>query len=809
MRVRYLLIAGALFVLACGTLFGNLSIPNSRYCNVGDDTCGAGRVCDPMLHACVNAPGSGDGGTGGDGGVTIGPSPEFFATPVISIPAMGGANSISQGTLYKADFDNTPPSDLFIMGAASYTIVTFSGTSTTFKTANYKGTGSPEGAAIGRLDGDTIDDVAILFPSGKRVEIIASQTPNALGLTLSVIPKALAIGDFDGSGKNDLAIADDIGGLTLYFGTGLAGFDATPSPLATPGTGLSTLMMATVRDVTQDGADELVLALYDNSVLMNHRLELIHGSPTKSFRFNSEGSLAGTPTDLVVGSFSGSSRDAVLLIGLNKLQVFPALGLNGVDISTTMDLAPYRTSTAAPLRGRLTTGRFFPDTLARQGVEDLAILLDEGAVALYQGTIDGRGKPVPVIAHRAVSGDRIVAGDFIPDQGGRDDLAVYSDRGMGGTLGLVRNNVGGGLGDLVMAQQQPTGVDPADNTPRVLTGAFSEPGKGELVTLGAGPANQASRCGLDAQNTLSCPVSYALESTVLASAVIVCSDGRARAVLGLIARPLTLLDLGVMPATATPLVSGTANIRQIEVGDVNQDGILDIVVLDAADKVRLIPGNASGPCAFNPASVTDVTPPGGPFVDMALGDMNGDSYPDLVLAEASRVLLTLNAKDARFSGTSLSFPFTSPFTAMALGDLRGVRQPEIALLLSPVSGNSTLTVLTPDLASGSLNARINAMLLALPYRRMLASDLNGDTLPELVFLSKTRGTVSTADGFARGNLLFKHYGVPKQPEWVAAGPIDADRSSPVDLVVLDSTALSAGRTSLWILQGLRPDQLVP
>ena len=83
----------------------------------------------------------------------------------------------------------------------------------------------------------------------------------------------------------------------------------------------------------------------------------------------------------------------MLLIAQNKLQVFTALGLNGVDVSTTMDLAPYRTSTSAPLRGRLTTGRFFPDTLARQGVEDLAILLDEGAVALYQGTIDGRGRP--------------------------------------------------------------------------------------------------------------------------------------------------------------------------------------------------------------------------------------------------------------------------------------------------------------------------------------------------------------------------------------------------------------------------------
>ena len=101
------------------------------------------------------------------------------------------------------------------------------------------------------------------------------------------------------------------------------------------------------------------------------------------------------------------------------------------------------------------------------------------------------------------------------------------------------------------------------------------------------------------------------------------------------------------------------------------------------------------------------------------------------------------------------------------------------------------------------------MLLALPYRRMLASDLNGDTFPELVFLSKTRGTVSTADGFARGNLLFKHYGVPKQPEWVAAGAIDADRSSPSISSSSTPRPSALAGTSLWILQGLRPDQLVP
>ena len=165
------------------------------------------------------------------------------------------------------------PSDLFIMGSASYTIVTFSGTSTTFKTANYKGTGSPEGRPSVGSTATPSTTWPSCFPAASALRSSPARPPTPSGRCCRSFPKALAIGDFDGSGKNDLAIARRHRRADAVLRYWPRWFRRHSHPLATPGTGLSTLMMATVRDVTQDGTDELVLALYDNSASMSHRLQ--------------------------------------------------------------------------------------------------------------------------------------------------------------------------------------------------------------------------------------------------------------------------------------------------------------------------------------------------------------------------------------------------------------------------------------------------------------------------------------------------------------------------------------------------------
>lgn len=813
MKYRFVLIAGALFALACQALFGNLSVPNGRYCNVGDDTCGAGQVCDPMLHACVDATGNSDGGS--DGGTNPALGHDFFAAPVVQIPLQSGPNVILKGVLYKANFDNVPPSDLFIMGINSYTIVTLTGPSTTFKTVNYKGSGSPEMAAIGRLDDDEIDDVVLVFPQDQRAEIITSKGGGPVAPTLTARPRGVAIGDFDADEKNDIAIGDEAGKVSIYHGLGGGALDATPSVVMPPVAGLRLDAMVTVRGVVLDASDSLALALFDLSASQMHRVQLILGSTARSFRVDHSDTLDGIPTDLVAGNFSGGSRDLVVLVGGDKLDVFSDLRASDLTAKSTINLMPYRTSTTVPLRGRLAVGRYYPQTLPAKTLDDLAVLLDDGWVALARGPGSGPLRSFEVASNRALAVDRIVSGDFSPDSSGRDDLAAYSEPGNVGLLTLVRNNVGGNLGNLVMAQRHPLGMGLPATTPLVYTGRFTDTQKDDVVVVGQGPASSISRCVLDANRALTCPEARSLPAAVSAAATVTCPDQKARMLLSLGSRALNLLDFTGTAATETQVIATAATLKQIEVADLDQDGANDIVMLDSNNGINVMygtPGN--GGCAFNAASPSTVTPSGlpgpGATVMIAVGDGNGDNYPDLLIGYDNTVNLYLNSKDRRFNAGTLSNNNISPLVGLAIADLRALRKPDVAVLSLVNAGtSSSLTLLSPDVGTGSLVPVGNPMTVPLPYRRLLVSDLGSDGLRELVMLNKVRGMVSTASYAAQGSATLKHYAIGKNPEWFAVGQVDPDPTSARDIVVIDSTVVGSNTTSLWILQGLLPGQLVP
>src|SRR5262245_23663594 len=76
------------------------------------------------------------------------------------------------------------------------------------------------------------------------------------------------------------------------------------------------------------------------------------------------------------------------------------------------------------------------------------------------------------------------------------------------------------------------------------------------------------------------------------------------------------------------------------IGDFNGDCKQDLAVANAGDnKVSILLGDGSG--GFEPPTFFDEAPAGSSsfFVHVAIGDLNGDGSPDLVLANQSTVTL--------------------------------------------------------------------------------------------------------------------------------------------------------------------------
>jgi hypothetical protein len=90
---------------------------------------------------------------------------------------------------------------------------------------------------------------------------------------------------------------------------------------------------------------------------------------------------------------------------------------------------------------------------------------------------------------------------------------------------------------------------------------------------------------------------------------------------------------GTFPATATVYGTGGTNPRGIAVGDLNGDGKPDVVVTNnTSDTVGVLLGNGDGTLA---AATTFNTASGyGPF-GVAVADLNGDGKPDVVITSSS------------------------------------------------------------------------------------------------------------------------------------------------------------------------------
>ena len=667
---------------------------------------------------------------------------------------------------------------------------------------------------------DGTPDLALVTPGGNQLSIYLGnqdgtfQKPaNTQIGNASTRLSAIALSDFNGDRKLDLAIVDT-GNNAVYvmYGKGDGTFfgkaDGPFAPVTIP-VGHAPVAIA-VADVNNDGIPDIAVAnSADNTISVARGLGNGTFIPASSFAvgttpvaliaqdLNADGNV-----DLVVGD-NGSSDVAVLHgLGTGGFQgatftktPAPPTYMSSADFNNdgVPDLAVLAGDLNAVMmftggfQGKLTlAGTFLVPNLSASfvindfdGDGNLDLLVpdtDSGSTVLLLGRGDGTlNAPSVYGGSRGLTS--IAAGDF--HNSGKLDLIVTGSNSTSSTLSIL---AGMGNGQF----QPPANIPVSGRTDVVAVGDFNKDGRLDIAVSGAqlnilmGQGNGSFTQGAQYAN---------LVPSVVADFN---KDGRLD-----IAGPFNG-SLGVMLGNgdgtfrSAAALSVGSNPITAATADFNRDGAPDIAVLNGgtpgvpADPggVGILLGNGTGTFP----SVNNVAAGSNP-VALAVGDLNGDGKPDLVVAShvsgAGTVFVMLGKGD----GTFLP-PFTIPLPAgenantLALVDLDADGNPDIVV-------GDCCTDATTFYFRGNGDGTFQPVL---PFyggnnvRAIAVGDWNGDGKPDLA-MAYSPAAKPALSGIAP---LVNHLGVMQAMTITSGASFLPGPIAPDSIVTLFGTSLTTG-----------------
>jgi hypothetical protein len=321
-----------------------------------------------------------------------------------------------------------------------------------FVVGDFNGDGKPDIVTSNAAGYQTPPSLSFL--AGKGDGTFQAATTVALGETAN----SLAVGDFRGAGKLDLALATSQSGNTvgLLLGNGNGTFATTPTI-----TGPVDPLSIAVGDFNGDGKPDLVTSGANISVLLNN------GNGT--FRAGPVLPVQGFAGPVVVGDFTGNGKQDIAVAEANTIEVFLGNG-NG-----TFQTAKVITLSINELIQSMVVGNF-----VKGGLPDLII-----SVIFESGTA---ASGVQVLLNKG--NGNFALGQTVPFSSDIEGLAAADFNG-DGKLDLVTTTMlpdgtrdvaallGNGNGTFQAPILTPTGFSPFF----VSTGDFNGDGKADLVLV--------------------------------------------------------------------------------------------------------------------------------------------------------------------------------------------------------------------------------------------------------------------------------------------------------------------------------------
>ncbi|HEV2176294.1 MAG TPA: choice-of-anchor D domain-containing protein [Terriglobia bacterium] len=326
---------------------------------------------------------------------------------------------------------------------------------------------APKAVAVGDFNGDGIQDLAVVNNGSNTVSIFIGNGSGGFTLqsTLNTgsSPVAIVTGDFNGDGKLDLAVADNAANsITVFLGNGDGTFLASSSsPLSVTPVGLA------VGDFNRDGALDLVVA---NGNISEISVLLGKGDGTFEETTNPIGLGAG-PIAMAGGDFNNDGLPDFVEVNNTGNTVTGEIGNGDGTFTAATASAPTGNAPVALAAGDFNGDGFLDLAVVNKTDNTVSILLGND-----NGTFTAKGSPIP-------TGNTplcVAAGDLNSD--GKLDLAIVNSAD--NTVSVL---LGNGDGTFQGAQTTATGTTPAG----IAIGDFNNDGKMDLVTANQG-ANTVS-----------------------------------------------------------------------------------------------------------------------------------------------------------------------------------------------------------------------------------------------------------------------------------------------------------------------------
>jgi hypothetical protein len=705
--------------------------------------------------------------------------PSFTVAPNFPVGPGGGQNS-KPVSIATGDFNGDGHLDVVTANSdATFISILMGNGDGSFAASNDMSIGqSPVFVRAADLNGDGILDLVTANKTNNSVSVLLGNGDGTFQSAINLStgansgPVAIDVGDLNGDGKPDLAVADGGGStISIFLGDGAGNFPSGST--VTAGTNSTSVAIG---DFNGDGHPDLASV---SGGFGHLDVNLNNGNGTFGAAVNyATGFVANGVT---VGDFNGDGK-ADLAVAC----VFPSG--DGVSVllgngdGTFQPFVSYSAGNQTP--GYITTADLNGD-----GKTDLvtANYASTGAfannsISLLPGNGDGTFGTARVY-YGGMAPAAVAVGDFNGD--GKQDVVSAND---GGSVGTVAYFQGNGDGTVVASEGLPITVRNAASWNGIESGDFTGDGIPDLalltwnvnyngITIAPGLGN--GRFGPGIQTA---PLDGALtEATGDFN-----GDGKPDLVVADYAGIQVLLGNGDGTFNVLPAVAGGSGPQWIAVADFNNDGKPDLAVADTSgpDGVSILLGNGDG--TFQTATGVN-TGAGENYVSAA--DLNGDGIPDLAVVGGSGGAILLNNGNGTF-GAAATFNPGSATGGLSLGDLNGDGFPDLVVpsFIPPGGGGSAILVSLNDGSGhfGGFTQYATDSFGSNPCGSTIL-DVDGDGIPDIVVVNDFSDTISVFSGNGDGSFQPQQTAVVgDRPTWVTTGDFNGDGRT--DLAVVNSNS---------------------